>query len=179
MNPIRTLALGALAALLSPALGASADTSAATPAWMKVDAAKKHVDFTIQMAENGNNGTLNFNGYARGGMTLVIPKGWTVGMHVINHGAGAIPHSLEVLPVTESIPSQGSDPPAFSGAETVNLVDGMAVNASDDVAFTADAAGKYWIFCGVPGHGLGGMYDYLVVSTTATTPSVKIDASVK
>jgi hypothetical protein len=98
---------------------------------------------------------------------------------VINHGAGAIPHSLEILPVTEAIPSQGSEPPAFSGAETNSLIDGMNPGVSDDLAFTADAPGKYWIFCGVPGHGLGGMYDYLVVSTTATVPAVTIDASVK
>lgn len=177
MNLGRALAIAALATFLSPAIGAAADSSAAAPSWMKVDAAKKTVAFQIQMAENGNNGTLNFNGYGHGGMTLVVPLGWTVNMHVINAGAGAIPHSLEILPITESIPNQGSDPPAFGGAETNNLVDGMKVGQSDDLNFTADTAGKYWIFCGVPNHGVGGMYDYFVVSSSATAPSVKISAA--
>jgi sulfocyanin len=173
---VKILALGGLAALLSPALGAAADDSAAAPAWMKVDAAKKSVSFAIDMAENGNNGTLNFNGYGHGGMTLVVPQNWTVTMHVLNKGAGAIPHSLEILPITESIPNQGSEPPAFAGAETNNLLDGMKVGQSDDLSFTADSPGKYWIFCGVPNHGIGGMYDYFVVSTTAKSPTVKFDA---
>jgi len=173
----RALSLAALLALLSPGLGVAADSSAAAPAWMKVDAAKKTVAFDIQEAANGNNGTLNFNGYGHGDMTLVVPKGWTVTMHVVNHGAGAIPHSLEILPITESIPSQGAEPPVFAGAETNNLIDGMKVGESDDLSFTADTAGKYWIFCGVPDHGVGGMWDYFVVSSTATVPQVKIAAS--
>jgi sulfocyanin len=179
LNIGKAIALGAIAAILSP-VGAAADTSAAAsaaPAWMTVDAAKKTVAFDIEMAENGNNGTLNFNGYGHGAMTLVVPLNWTVKMHVVNKGAGAIPHSLEVLPITESIPNQGSDPPAFAGAETNNLIDGMKVAQSDDLVFTADTAGKYWIFCGVPNHGVGGMYDYLMVSATATAPSVTIAAT--
>jgi sulfocyanin len=173
----RALPLVALVALLSPGSGAAADSSAAAPAWMKVDAAKKTVAFDIQEAANGNNGTLNFNGYGHGELTLVVPKGWTVTMHVVNHGAGAIPHSLEILPITESIPSQGSEPPAFGGAETNNLIDGMKVGESDDLSFTADTPGKYWIFCGVPDHGIGGMWDYFVVSSSATAPAVKIEAT--
>lgn len=173
----RALSLVALVALLSPEPGVAADSSAATPAWMKVDAAKKTVAFEILEAANGNNGTLNFNGYGHGDMTLIVPKGWTVTMHVINHGAGAIPHSLEILQITESIPNQGSEPPAFDGAETNNLIDGMKVGDTDDLSFKADTPGKYWIFCGVPDHGIGGMWDYFVVSSTATTPSVKIAAS--
>ena len=129
--------------------------------------------FEITLAENGNNGTLNINGYGHGALTIIVPKGWSVDMHVTNAGAGAIPHSLEVLPITESIPGQGSDPPVFSGAETVSLIDGMKVGQSDDMDFVADTAGKYWLFCGVPNHGIGGMWDYLVVSSSATAPSVK------
>jgi sulfocyanin len=177
MNLVRASSLVTLVALLSPGPGVAAETSAAAPAWMKIDAAKKTVAFDIQEAANGNNGTLNFNGYGHGEMTLVVPKGWTVTMHVVNHGAGAIPHSLEILQITESIPSQGSEPPAFAGAETNNLIDGMKVGESDDLSFTADTPGKYWIFCGVPDHAVGGMYDYLLVSSSATLPSVKIAPS--
>ena len=64
------------------------------------------------------------------------------------------------------------EPPAFDGAETINLLNGLGVGKSDEVDFTASTAGKYWIFCGVPDHGIGGMWDYLVVSSSATAPTV-------
>jgi sulfocyanin len=164
------VALGTAAA---PAL-APAQTA---PAWMHVDAAKKTVNFDILMAPNGDNGGLNFNGYHHGAMTITIPTGWHVDMNVTNKGFGAIPHSLEVINVAEGIPAQGSEPPAFDGAETVELTDGMAVGKSDHATFTTDTPGKYWIFCGVPNHGVGGMWDYLVVSSTATAPSVDIKST--
>ena len=163
-------------AAVASAVAAPATALAAPPSWMTADAAHKTVRFDIAMAENGNNGTLNFNGYGHGGMTLVVPAGWNVKMHVLNEGAGGIAHSLEILPITEAIPAQGSEPPAFSGAETVSLVDGMKTGQSDEVDFTADTPGKYWIFCGVPNHGVGGMWDYLIVSSTVTTPAVQLAA---
>ncbi len=160
----------AISAAVFPAL-ASAQTA---PAWMHVDAAKKSVNFDVLMAPNGTNGGLNFNGYHHGEMTITIPTGWAVDMNVTNKGFGAIPHSLEIIKVAEGIPNQGSNPPAFDGAETIELINGMNVGQSDHATFTADTPGKYWIFCGVPNHGVGGMWDFLVVSPTAKTPSVDI-----
>ena len=171
--------LGACFTLLGIAPGAGAATAPAAPAWMKVDAATKTVSFQIKMAENGNNGTFNFNGYGRGGMTITVPVGWNVKMHVVNIGQGAIPHSLEIVPVTEVVPIQGVDPPAFGGAETIDLVQGLAPGGSDDADFLADKVGKYWIFCGVPNHGTGGMYDFFTVSQTATAPTVALVAAPK
>jgi sulfocyanin len=163
---------------MAAALGAAAipvlAPAQSTPAWMHVDAASKTVNFDVLMAANGNNGGLNFNGYHHGGLTITIPSGWHVDMDVTNKGFGAIPHSLEVIKVSEGIPPQGSEPPAFDGAETVELNNGMGVGQSDHATFTADAPGKYWIFCGVPNHGVGGMWDYLIVSSTATTPRIDI-----
>ena len=98
-------------------------------------------------------------------------------MTVTNKGFGAIPHSMEIIKVSEGIPAQGTEPPAFDGAETVELNNGMTVGQSDHATFTVDAPGKYWIFCGVPNHGVGGMWNYLIVSPTATSPSVDIKAA--
>jgi sulfocyanin len=152
------------------ALGAAAFPGLAiaqtTPAWMHVDAAKKAVNFEVLMARNGNNGGLNFNGYHHGELTITVPTGWAVDMNVTNKGFGAIPHSLEIIKVAEGIPAQGITPPAFDGAQTVELTNGMSVGQSDHATFTADTPGKYWIFCGVPNHGVGGMWDYLVVSAS-------------
>ena len=165
-------ARAALAATLAGALVAPAGADSSSPSWMTVDAPHKTVHFAIQMAENGNNGTLNFNGYAHGGMTITVPLGWSVKMKVTNAGEGAIPHSLEIIAEKETVPSQGVEPPVFDGAETVNLINGLGVGKSDEVDFTASAAGSYWMFCGVPDHGVGGMWDYFIVSSTATAPSV-------
>ena len=170
-------ARAALAAAIACALAAPAVADSAPPSWMTVDAASKTVHFTIQMAENGNNGTLNFNGYAHGGMTITVPLGWNVKMKVTNAGAGAIPHSLEIIAQTETTPPQGVEPPFFDGAETVNLINGLSVGQSDEVDFVASTAGHYWMFCGVPDHGVGGMWDNFVVSATATAPMVTFSGS--
>ena len=163
----------ALLAVLMPAGRAFAAGSADGPSWMKVDAAAKSVSFEIKAAENGTNGTFNFNGYARGALTITVPLGWQVHLHVVNIGEGAIPHSLEIATVTEVMPAQGVDP-AFAQAYTVQLVPGMGVGQADDVDFTAGKAGKYWILCGVPGHAAGGMWDWFIVSETAKVPTVTI-----
>ena len=176
------VALAPIASIASPshviskkhAVMAKAAAKSMSPSWMKVDAANKSVHFDIKMAENANNGTLNFNGYGHGDLTITVPLNWKVAMNVVNIGQGSIPHSLEIVPVTESIPNQGSEPPVFDGAETVELINGLGIGKSDQVDFTADKEGHYWMFCGVPNHGIGGMYDGFVVSATATTPTVRI-----
>jgi sulfocyanin len=164
----------AAAVALGTAAFPSLTCAQTTPTRPHVNAANKAVNFDVLMAPNGNNGGLNFNGYHHGELTITIPLGWKVDMNVTNQGFGAIPHSLEVIKASEGIPNEGSDPPAFDGAETIELINGMGVGKNDHATFTADTAGKYWIFCGVPNHGIGGMWDYLVVSPTATTPSVDI-----
>ncbi len=156
------------------ALVLAAASAAAVPSWMHVDAAHKKVAMTISMAAGEANGTLNFNGYGHGDLTITVPTGWNVDLNVVNVGDGAIPHSLEVIPVGPSLPAVGVDPPAFAGAETTDLVPGMAVGASDHATFVADKPGRYWLFCGVAGHGTGGMWDYFVVSSSAKRPSVTI-----
>jgi sulfocyanin len=172
-----SVARAIVAITFAGALAAPANADGDTPSWMTVDSDHKTVSFAIGMAENGNNGTLNFNGYAHGAMTITVPVGWQVKMKVTNVGQGAIPHSLEIIPQSEAIPAQGIEPPAFDGAETINLLNGLGVGKSDEVDFTASTAGKYWIFCGVPDHGIGGMWDYLVVSSKATTPTVTFSKS--
>ena len=177
MRRLKTLRLAvaafALLAVLMPAERAFAAGSPEAPAWMKVDATAKSVSFEIKMAENGSNGTFNFNGYSRGALSVIVPLGWRVRMHVINVGEGAIPHSLEIAGVTTTMPAQGVDP-AFAQAYTVQLVPGMGVGQTDDVDFTADKAGKYWMLCGVPGHAAGGMWDWFIVSETAKVPTITI-----
>ncbi len=140
-------------------------------AWMKVDAAHRRVSFTVTAAQGGANGTLNFNGYANGQMTVTVPAGWQVHIDFVNSGAGALPHSLEVIRDSGKIPPQGITP-AIAKAVSRNLIEGVPPQQTDAIDFTAAPAGRYLWFCGVPSHGTSGMWDRFVVSSSAKTPAV-------
>jgi sulfocyanin len=145
------------------------------PAWARVDAARKRVSFKVTAADGGGNGTLNFNGYANGQMTVTVPAGWRVRIDFVNSGAGALPHSLEVIRAVPAskIPPQGITP-AIRNAETRNLIEGVPPQQTDSFEFTAQPAGQYLWLCGVPAHGIQGMWDRFVVSASAAVPSVSV-----
>ena len=157
---------------------------ATTPSWMKVDAAAKTVSLDIVAGWNPNNGALNFNGYYEGDMTVAVPPGWTVRMAVENHD-GMLPHSLLVTkryPQDEIPPEAGADQVAINKAYTDNPVGGLGPNQKDTLSFRTPAdGGEYWLFCGVPGHGVQGMYVDLKVDQAAQAPGIvvrdpKVDA---
>ncbi|HLJ62208.1 MAG TPA: sulfocyanin-like copper-binding protein [bacterium] len=145
--------------------------AAPVPSWMHVDAAHKRVSFTVIAAQGGANGTLNFNGYAAGNLTVTVPVGWGVHIDFTNSGAGALPHSLEVIRAPSKMPPQGIAP-AIPEAETRNLVEGIPPQQGDTVDFTAAPAGQYLWFCGVPSHGLSGMWTRFIVSSSVSRPTV-------
>jgi sulfocyanin len=147
-------------------------TAAASASWMKVDGAHRHVAFTVTASQGGANGTLNFNGYANGQMTVTVPAGWAVHIDFINAGAGALPHSFEVIR-NGKIPPQGV-PAAIAGAVSQNLVPGIPPLQEEAFDFGAAPAGSYLWFCGVPGHGLSGMWTRFIVSATAKTSGVTL-----
>lgn len=151
----------------APAVG----TAAVRPSWMRADAAHKSVSFTVNAADGGANGTLNFNGYANGAMTLTVPAGWRVHVDLYNAGAGALPHSLEVIREVAKVPDQGI-PPAIPKATTRDLIAGVPPQEKDSFDFIAQPAGRYYWFCGVPTHGVSGMWDRFVISATAKLPAV-------
>ena len=128
------------------------------------------VELTIVAGKTAGGGTLDFNGYQRGAMTVTVPVGWHVIVHYSN--AGVMPHSLAVLPAGAHQQAMPSNTPAFSGAETANFTNGLGKGSEQTFAFDATKAGTYELICGCPGHGIGGMWDTLVVSSTAEAPSV-------
>ena len=138
------------------------------PAWLSYDAATKTVNFHLIAGLTGLNGALNFNGFRDGALTLTVPKDWTVAIRVTNHD-GMLPHSAEVIPETKPVPTQPV-PPAFDGAFTVPLAQGLSPLGEDGMRFVADRVGSFLIFCGVPGHGAAGMWVRLQVSGTAPAP---------
>ena len=95
-----------------------------TPAWMTVDAVKRSVRLLIAGSADGTNGTMNFNGYGQGEMSVNVPLGWTVRVDFENKGLAALPHSLVMINPMTPLPIEGGVP-AFPRALTVKLVPGL------------------------------------------------------
>jgi len=140
------------------------------PTWLRFDAPAKTVRFQLIAGLTGLNGALNFNGFRDGGLTLVVPLGWQTEIAFRNHD-GMLPHSAEIIAPQTPLPVQPVDA-AIARAFTLRLTEGLVSEATDTMRFTAQPAGEYLIFCGVPGHGAAGMWIRFRVSATAATPAL-------
>jgi sulfocyanin len=129
------------------------------------------VELTLIAGKTSSNGSFNFNGFSKGQMTLTVPTGWTVAVHYQNFSP--LRHSFDVIPYTGKQPDAPPPPPVFKGATTQDPVSGIGVGKEETISFVADKAGKYEYLCGVAGHAPAGMWNYLVVSSTAKAPSVR------
>lgn len=167
------LALTSLCLLLASALPVDADEI--NPSWMQVDAGKQSVRLRIVAAADGTNGTMNFNGYGNGEMSVIVPLGWTLRVAFENKGLAALPHSLVIIDQVTPLPIEGGVP-AFPRALTVKLVAGLLAGETDSFEFVANKEGRFLFFCGVTGHGVAGMWDHLIVSREAKLPSVQVTA---
>jgi len=164
-----------LFALLAPSLSPARAGETLTPSWMKVDETGKTVEIQLVAGWNANDGALNFNGYYKGDMTIVVPIDWTVSVKFSNHD-GMLPHSMVITkPFDEHIPEQaGLSDLAINRAYSIDLESGIMSNQHDDVKFTTKEAGKYWMVCGVTGHALQGMWVGFEVDPKAEKPHIVI-----
>ena len=161
----RTYLLLALASLC----GVHRGTAQTAPSQrLSYDAATKTVTFALEAGAPGTAGPFNFNGYTNGAATLVVPPSSTVVMNFVN--SDGTPHSAEIIGDVESMPNMGGDP-AIPAAYTTDLTQGLPQGGKDVMRFTAPASGSFRIFCGVPGHGLSGMWIRFKVDPAARTPS--------
>jgi len=152
-----TVIVELLAALSVPGPGRAAATAA----------------FTVVAAQTAANGELNFNGVDKGRLVITVPEGAAVQLTLRNNGA--LPHSLEIIPYTNTLPATALDTPAFPGAVTKNPQVGITKGQTAVVKFTAGKPGKYLLICGFPGHALLGMYGTFEVSPSASAqPSLVI-----
>jgi sulfocyanin SoxE-like protein len=146
--------------------GKTAAAPAPAPAgqdqWLKYDAASNTVTFELIA------GPFNFNGYTSGGATLTLPPKANVVMNFINKDG--TPHSAEVISGEGPIPNAAADP-AIPRAYTNKVLEGLPQEASDVMRFTVPESATYRIFCGVPGHGLGGMWIWMKVDASAKAPN--------
>ncbi len=148
----------------SPAVQADSGTK-----WVSYDAKSNTVTFRLAAGAPSGNGPFNFDGYSNGKATLVVPPKSTVIMNFVNDDA--TPHSAEIIPDQDPMPNMGGDP-AIPGAYTDDLTQGMPQAGTDVMRFTAPASGSFRIFCGVPGHGLSGMWIRFRVDPAAKTASL-------
>lgn len=139
-------------------------------------AADSVVDLKLWAGYGGANSAWNFDGYHHGGATVVVPAGWRVEVTYQTLDAN-VPHSAAVVETREEIPASGDGVRvAFPGASTPSFTTGLTSNRDPvQFAFRADEAGRYWIFCGVPGHAVGGMWIWLEVSDAASAPDFRTD----
>ena len=130
--------------------------------WLKYDAGSNTVTFELIA------GPFNFNGYTSGGATLTLPSKANVVINFVNKDG--TPHSAEVISGDGAIPNAATDP-AIPRAFTNKVLEGLPQEATDVMRFTVQDSGQYRIFCGVPGHGLSGMWIWMKVDPAAKAPS--------
>lgn len=162
----RVLPFAALAAVLA---------AAALP---RVHAAPE-ATFTVVANQTAANGGQNFNGAAKGRLTITVAPGTAVHVKFMTDKKAALAHSFQVIalkgaPQTPVLPAQAEPKPAFAGAETPNPTQGTPPGKTADIRFTASKAGHYLFICGYPGHALLGMY-----GTFNVTPGAKPNLAVK
>jgi sulfocyanin SoxE-like protein len=146
----------------SAAAPAAAAASAGQDQVLKYDAGTSTVTFELIA------GPFNFNGYTNGGATLLLPSKANVVINFVNKDG--TPHSAEVISGEGPIPNAAVDP-AIPRAYTNKVLEGLPQEAKDVMRFTAPESGKYRIFCGVPGHGLSGMWIWMRIDPAAKAPS--------
>lgn len=144
----------------SPA--AAAPTTAAADKGLSYDAATNTVTFELIA------GPFTFNGYRNGGATLTVPSKANMVINFVNKDG--TPHSAIIISGDGPIPN-AADEPAIPRAYTNKALEGLPQEAGDVMRFPVPESGTYRIFCGVPGHGLSGMWIWLKVDPVAKTPS--------
>ena len=146
-----------------PATMADATASTAMPAdWISVDDAARTVSITLLAGETDANNRWNFNGYANGEATVVVPLGYTVTVNFENRDPAHY-HSVGVLARAASYPAIFDDAtPVFDGAITSNATSMAEATApaggTQSITFVASEADEYALVCPVPAHAVTGMW---------------------
>lgn len=113
-------------------------------------------------------GPFTFNGARNGESTLTVPSKANLVINFVNKDG--TPHSAEVISGEGPLPNASTDP-AIPRAYTNKALEGLPQEAGDAMRFPVPESGSYRIFCGVPGHGLSGMWIWLKVDPSAKVPS--------
>ncbi len=147
------------------------------PDWLSVDTESRKVSLYIVAGLTTANSAWNFNGYANGEMTITVPLDWQVEIRFTSRDANYA-HSVGIVEIEEEMPISGDQATiALPRAFSLKFSRGFLGPKEDVFGFKASRAGRFMIFCGVPPHGRGGMWDYFVVSEETTEPYVEVRES--
>jgi hypothetical protein len=151
----------------TPTVPVQTDSAAAPKApaqakWLSYDLATNTVTFELIA------GPFTFNGYRNGEGTLAVPPKANMVINFVNKDG--TPHSAIVISGDGPIPNS-ADSPAIPRAYTNKALEGLPQEATDVMRFPVPESGSYRIFCGVPGHGLSGMWIWLKIDPAAKAPS--------
>ncbi|HWA16641.1 MAG TPA: sulfocyanin-like copper-binding protein [Gemmatimonadales bacterium] len=172
---IRTLSLSMM---LMTGVAATAGAQALRepdPSWLSWNATTRTTTFKLigGLTGTGAKSPFNFNGYTDGDLTLSVPQGSTVVVNFVNDDG--TPHSAEVIADKKPLPNMSDGQPAIPRAYTRQALEGLAQGQTDVMRFTAAPPGDYLFFCGVPGHGLSGMWIRLkVTADSAAAPALAL-----
>lgn len=165
------LAGAAVAAASLLTLGAAlGPSSPPDPAWLKWNPETRTVTFElIAGLTGGAKSPFNFNGYVDGELTLVVPDSASMVMRFENRDG--TPHSAVLIEDKDPMPNMAENA-VIPRAYTIKATEGLGYYQKDVMRFRATPPGGYRIFCGVPGHGLSGMWIRLKVDPEAKAPSM-------
>jgi uncharacterized cupredoxin-like copper-binding protein len=159
-----------LLTLLAPVLlGSAAAAAAQGPDQLEWDPATKTVTYELIAGAEGGKSPFNFNSYIDGEANLVVPPGVTVVLNFFQKDG--TPHSVELIADKDPMPNIGGEP-AIPRAYSNKVVEGLPQESKDVIRYTAPDSGSYRIFCGVPGHGLSGMWIRFSVDPAAKEPKL-------
>ena len=130
--------------------------------WISVDDAARTVTVTLVAGETDANNRWNFNGYANGEPTVVVPVGYTVTINFENRDP-VHRHSVGVLERAASYPPVFDEAtPVFEGAITSNATSMTEATApgggTGSITFVASEAGEYALVCLLPANAVTGMW---------------------
>lgn len=141
---------------------AGAQSDLTMPEWMEVDHDAQTVTMEVTAGSDPSNNRWNFNGYANGDATVVVPQGYEITIEFTNADPNN-PHSLGI----DERPSGGwpatfqNPTPVFEGAITsdaASMTGATQPDESETITFTAGQAGEYTMVCYVPAHAATGMW---------------------
>jgi hypothetical protein len=169
---LTALLLGAVSAASAYAQKPDAADSTPGTRWIKWDAGTRTLTFELIAGLAGSaKSPFNFNGYTDGEANLIVPAGSNIVMNFVQKDG--TPHSAEIIADKDPMPNIGGDP-AIPRAYTNKVVEGLPQEAKDVMRFTAPDSGSFRIFCGVPGHGLSGMWIRFTVDPVAKEPRFEV-----
>lgn len=143
--------------------------------YVYVNAAQKTAVIKVISAATTSNNGFNFDGYSKGKANFVIPVGWNINLEFSNKAA--TPHNMVITNSlkTPVLPSAVGQTAAVAIPGPTKTTVGVPSSAGTLVAGLAgNAAGKFYIVCGVPGHLQAGMWDRFTVSSTVKEPSIQV-----